>query len=491
MKRVLALILTFTLILSCLAGVLAETAPEGDSGAAAEVAGESAEASGEETETAAEVPAEEEGGASGKETEETGNTNPYAEPSENLRIIGALLNSEDFRHLLEIDDVKYLISDLLAESVIWMLQNRPVTMKILAELGAGENDLKIINRLWDSETVIERSVADYLAEPDGLLLQEEAIQVFGSSDFLQSVKDFSSLATSEDLQNLIQAFTGAEPEAEAGEESAETAGEASEGTGERAGEGISEPTGTESPESTGERAGEGISEAAGTDAPENTVERAGEESEERAGEETGENPGEATGEETPESADEETTDETESLSGEGTGETAEAGSEEPTGKTTETENDPFLKDLAEHEGWDPEDERFLRVKRLYELILHSDWAQHSLPTLLKNKSVWHFSYHLLSLVDEPKLQPARQELIDLSQDKDLCGYIISFVRANVKPYLNLLTNNHPEDIGIAEAPSENSVPEASETNTSETNASETETSETDASESETSETEQP
>lgn len=436
MKRVLALILTFTLILSCISGALAENAPEGDSSPAAEV-------SAEGTETAEEVPAEEESIASGEnpvESEDEGKKNPISEMSENLKIVSALLNSEDFRHLLEIDDVKFLISDILAESVIWMLQNRPVTMKILAELGAAENDLKVINRLWDSETVIEHSVVDYLDEPDGQLLQEQANQLFGSSDFLQTVKDFTSLATSEDLQNLIQAFVDYDPEAESETETAEAA-EAE--APERAGEEFSEADGTEAPENVDERAGEGTGEAADTKAEENTVE--------------------ATETEAPETT------------GGETGETAEAETEESAGETTEAENDPFLKELAEREGLNPKDERFIRVARLYKIILHSDWAQHSLPTLLKNELVWDFTVHLLSLVEEPKLQPAREELRQLSQDKDLLSYIISFIRSNVEPYLNLLMNDASEDTGTTEANiPENSVPEDSVSEESVPETSETE-----------------
>ena len=462
MKRVLALILTFTLILSCISGALAENAPEGDSSPAAEV-------SSEGTETAEEVPAEEESTASGEnpvESEDEGKKNPNSEMSENLKIVSALLNSEDFRHLLEIDDVKFLISDILAESVIWMLQNRPVTMKILAELGAAENDLKVINRLWDSETVIEHSVVDYLDEPDGQLLQEQANQLFGSSDFLQTVKDFTSLATSEDLQNLIQAFVDYDPEAESETETAEAA-EAE--APERAGEEFSEADGTEAPENVDERAGEGTGEAADTEMPETTGERAGEGTGEAADTKAEENTGEAADTKTEENTVEATETEAPETTGGETGETAEAETEESAGETTEAENDPFLKELAERKGLNPKDERFIRVARLYKIILHSDWAQHSLPTLLKNELVWDFTVHLLSLVEEPKLQPAREELRQLSQDKDLLNYIISFFRSNVEPYLNLLMNDASEDTGTTEANipedsvSEESVPETSET----------------------------
>ena len=139
-------------------------------------------------------------------TDETGEKKTALQ--ENLSLIISLLNSEEFRELIKLEDARLLLRDVGVETGLWLWENRPVTMQILAELGLGENELGLVGRIWDSAEIIVLCVQNYLENTeDGQRLKKEYEAVSQEGVFRQSVLDFFNLATSQDLQALLQLIT--------------------------------------------------------------------------------------------------------------------------------------------------------------------------------------------------------------------------------------------------------------------------------------------
>lgn len=66
---------------------------------------------------------------------------------ERLFQIAELMNTEEVRALLNIDDVKSILNDVVFKVLRWMIDHRPVAMKIFTELGIGEKDRQCIEKL--------------------------------------------------------------------------------------------------------------------------------------------------------------------------------------------------------------------------------------------------------------------------------------------------------------------------------------------------------
>ena len=97
--------------------------------------------------------AQESQGLTDAEIQESMKTREEEKPqtlSSSFRLVAQLLQNEDVRGLLQIQDVKDLMNEGAFKILLWMLQNRSVTMKILKELGVGKEDRKCIGKIWDS-----------------------------------------------------------------------------------------------------------------------------------------------------------------------------------------------------------------------------------------------------------------------------------------------------------------------------------------------------
>ena len=115
-----------------------------------------------------------------------------------------VVTSEEFRSLLEFDDVKEVINDVLAVTLSWLYENRPVTMKIFRELGVEDQELSIIDRLWDSMDRILSALDDYLTSEEGKALEASWTELQSDKSFKKFVTDFVSLVNKEDIQALIR-----------------------------------------------------------------------------------------------------------------------------------------------------------------------------------------------------------------------------------------------------------------------------------------------
>jgi len=127
---------------------------------------------------------------------------------EMLKTLGEILISEDFRSLLEYEDVKEVFNEIILETTLWLYENRPVTIKILRELGLSEKETVIVEKLWDSLDRIINSMEFYLETEDGKALQSSYTALTESNAFQRVWEDFVKLVKKEDLQDLLKTLKG-------------------------------------------------------------------------------------------------------------------------------------------------------------------------------------------------------------------------------------------------------------------------------------------
>jgi len=124
--------------------------------------------------------------------------------AENLLYLREMLENEDVQSLFRIQDVKDLASEVIWKTGVWLYQNRPVTMKILAELGVGEQDLRCIDKLWDSAERVSDGARAYNESEDGQKLQAELTALKEDPEIQKAVEDFIELSTSDDIFGIVE-----------------------------------------------------------------------------------------------------------------------------------------------------------------------------------------------------------------------------------------------------------------------------------------------
>ena len=122
---------------------------------------------------------------------------------DHLLLLGDLLQTEEVRNLLKIEDVKTITSEVIAKVAAWMINHRPVTMKIFTEFGFGEADVRCIGTLWDSADRIAAAVREYEASEEGKRLAADRGALFRDPDFREMLESFLPLLTRENLDRIL------------------------------------------------------------------------------------------------------------------------------------------------------------------------------------------------------------------------------------------------------------------------------------------------
>ena len=125
--------------------------------------------------------------------------------AENFRFLADLLKDEEIRSLLKMEDVSTIFTEVVWKVLVWMYENRPVTMKILTELGVDERNQRCIAVIWDSADRIAHEVDVFKASEEGRQLQEEGNALLADPDLQKTLIGILNLAKSEDLSNLLKA----------------------------------------------------------------------------------------------------------------------------------------------------------------------------------------------------------------------------------------------------------------------------------------------
>ena len=125
---------------------------------------------------------------------------------ERLFQIAELMNTEEVRALLNIDDVKSILNDVVFKVLRWMIDHRPVTMKIFTELGIGEKDRQCIEKLWDSAERIENAAREYRNSEDRARLAEEFDALTEDPDIQDTFRFLQSIVSQENIDMVLQAI---------------------------------------------------------------------------------------------------------------------------------------------------------------------------------------------------------------------------------------------------------------------------------------------
>ena len=127
--------------------------------------------------------------------------------AENLGFLRDMIQNEDVRSLIQIQDVQDLMTEVVAKVLIWMVQNRPVTMEILKELGVGEADLRCVGKVWDSAERIGEAWQAYFATEDGRRLVAEAKAVEKDPELAEALDNFLDMCSQQEISGINAAIS--------------------------------------------------------------------------------------------------------------------------------------------------------------------------------------------------------------------------------------------------------------------------------------------
>lgn len=126
--------------------------------------------------------------------------------AENLLFLRKMMEDEEIKNLFQIQDVKDLTSEVIWKTLVWLYQNRPVTMKIMAELGVGEGDRQCVEKIWDSAERISKASQEYALTEDGQRLKAELTAVKEDPEIQKSLENFFEMIDNEDVSAMLEAI---------------------------------------------------------------------------------------------------------------------------------------------------------------------------------------------------------------------------------------------------------------------------------------------
>ena len=120
--------------------------------------------------------------------------------------LAQLMTREDIRSLMRIEDVHEISHEVIFKVVLWMVENREVTMKILMELGLSEDDLRAVNKIWDSGERVSESMRSYRESGPGKQLTETADAPDRDPKFRKSLEELVDLLSPETISGVLNTF---------------------------------------------------------------------------------------------------------------------------------------------------------------------------------------------------------------------------------------------------------------------------------------------
>lgn len=125
---------------------------------------------------------------------------------EHFLLLAQLAEKEEVRNLMRMEDVSTIANEVVWKVLVWMARNRPVTMKILAELGLAESELRNVGKLWDSAERVYAAFEEYSGTEQGKRIITDLDALLNDEVFTKSLKSLQALLTSEDLGNILTAL---------------------------------------------------------------------------------------------------------------------------------------------------------------------------------------------------------------------------------------------------------------------------------------------
>ena len=123
--------------------------------------------------------------------------------ADNLIMLKNLFQDEDFRNLLQIEDVQVVMNEGILRVLVWLLENRQVTMEILEVFGISAEDRACIAKIWDSAERIIAAVDAYKESENGQLLAEYSAELKNDPEILEAVENFGKMVKSEDVNSIL------------------------------------------------------------------------------------------------------------------------------------------------------------------------------------------------------------------------------------------------------------------------------------------------
>ncbi|MBQ3277673.1 MAG: hypothetical protein IJG94_00715 [Clostridia bacterium] len=124
--------------------------------------------------------------------------------SDDLMLLVTTLRSDEFKDLIRNPEVKDVISEVVTNLSVYLIENRPVTMKILEAWGLKEHELNAVGALWDSADRLYHLEQEYEQTEDGEILFVELKTLIHNPVFIQFCDDYRRMLESSDLQVLLE-----------------------------------------------------------------------------------------------------------------------------------------------------------------------------------------------------------------------------------------------------------------------------------------------
>lgn len=121
----------------------------------------------------------------------------------NFELIRQVLTSEEFQDLMQLSDFRDILDEIIPRVVLWLVTNRPVTMKILEKLDVPEQEREIIGTVWDSAEKIAKIEIDYWGSEEGAKLRESFDALLANEIFRKVAKGIAETMQSNDIQIIL------------------------------------------------------------------------------------------------------------------------------------------------------------------------------------------------------------------------------------------------------------------------------------------------
>jgi hypothetical protein len=129
--------------------------------------------------------------------------------NDTLELILNTFHSDEFQELMKNPEVRDILSQGSTAVALWLLDNREVTIKILAELGVSERDQRVIGEIWDSAERLDLLQRAYMESADGIKLAAEIETLKNNPAFIRFCKDYAKMLESERLQTVLTGLQNA------------------------------------------------------------------------------------------------------------------------------------------------------------------------------------------------------------------------------------------------------------------------------------------
>ena len=122
---------------------------------------------------------------------------------ENISLLLDVMKSEEFQTLMELEDGRTVIYDIVARVANWLMDNPDVTGKILAELGAGEKEQRYVPQVLGSIRRLTTALNDYASSEEAQQLEADYTALMEDPDINEALDNFNALFSSESFSDSL------------------------------------------------------------------------------------------------------------------------------------------------------------------------------------------------------------------------------------------------------------------------------------------------